>query len=222
MAADAIFTSKLRYGIATYLRPKLKIEDEGNKTLKELTILQNEMLRVITGKKLSDHETIESLRRKTKTMSVNQICIYHIMLETYGIVNLKSSPLLENMIRKRPSEKIETLRNAKMLQIPVNQGRNNAFDFYAASAWNQFQKWLIDTNIKQTPRRQHSLREECALRKGLGIKCCCGNNYCKNVNQTRPLTEKELMLKQQKDDDRALKHFKKQLKEWIWNEIPQD
>ena len=52
MAADAIFTSKLRYGIATYLRPKLKIEDEGNKTLKELTILQNEMLRVITGKKL--------------------------------------------------------------------------------------------------------------------------------------------------------------------------
>ena len=71
--------------MATYLRPKLKIEDEGNKTLKELTILQNEMLRVITGKKLSDHETIESLRRKTKTMSVNQICIYHIMLETYGL-----------------------------------------------------------------------------------------------------------------------------------------
>ena len=100
MAADAIFTSKLRYGIATYMRPKLKIEDEGNKTLKELTILQNEMLRVITGKKLSDHETLENLRRKTKTMSVNQICIYHIMLETYGIVNLKSSPVLENMIKK--------------------------------------------------------------------------------------------------------------------------
>ena len=50
MAADAIFTSKLRYGIATYLRPKLKIEDESNKTLKELTVLQNVMLRVITGK----------------------------------------------------------------------------------------------------------------------------------------------------------------------------
>ena len=125
-------------------------------------------------------------------------------------------------VNSSPDHYSPTSRNAKMLQIPVNQGRNNAFDFYAASAWNQFQKWLIDTNIKQTPRRQHSLREECALRKGLGIKCCCGNNYCKNVNQTRPLTEKELMLKQQKVDDRALKHFKKQLKEWIWNEIPQD
>ena len=222
MAADAIFTSKLRYGIATYLRPKLKIEDEGNKTLKELTILQNEMLRVITGKKLSDHATIESLRRKTKTMSVNQICIYHIMLETYGIVNLKSSPLLENMIRKRPSEKIETLRNAKMLQIPVNQGRNNAFNFYAASAWNQFQKWLIDENINQTTRRQHSLQEECALRTGLGIKCCCDNNFCKNVKRTRPLTEKEFMLQQRKVEERALTQFKKQLKEWILNEIPQD
>ena len=53
MAADAIFTSKLRYGIATYMRPKLKIEDEGNKTLKELTILQNEMLRVIMTNSVS-------------------------------------------------------------------------------------------------------------------------------------------------------------------------
>ena len=222
MAADAIFTSKLRYGIATYLRPKLKIEDESNKTLKELTVLQNEMLRVITGKKLSDHETIESLRRNTKTMSVNQICIYHIMLETYGIVNLKSSPVLENMIKKSPNEKIETLRNAKMLQIPVNQGRNNAFNFYAASAWNQFQKWLIDENNKQTPRRQQSLREECVLRSGLGLKCCCHNNFCRNVARTRPMTEKEIMLKQRKVEVRALKQFKKQLKKWILREIPQD
>ena len=222
MAADAIFTSKLRYGIATYLRPKLKIEDESNKTLKELTVLQNEMLRVITGKKLSDHETIESLRRNTKTMSVNQICIYHIMLETYGIVNLKSSPVLENMIKKSPNEKIETLRNAKMLQIPVNQGRNNAFNFYAASAWNQFQKWLIDENNKQTPRRQQSLREECVLRSGLGLKCCCLNNFCRNVARTRPMTEKEIMLKQRKVEVRALKQFKKQLKKWISREIPQD
>ena len=180
------------------------------------------MLRVITGKKLSDHETIESLRRNTKTMSVNQICIYHIMLETYGIVNLKSSPVLENMIKKSPNEKLETLRNAKMLQIPVNQGRNNAFNFYAASAWNQFQKWLIDENNKQTPRRQQSLREECVLRSGLGLKCCCHNNFCRNVARTRPMTEKEIMLKQRKVEVRALKQFKKQLKKWISREIPQD
>ena len=50
MAAEAIFTSKLRYGIATYLRPKLRQNEEGNKTLKELTVLQNDMLRVISGK----------------------------------------------------------------------------------------------------------------------------------------------------------------------------
>ena len=95
MAAEAIFTSKIRYGIATYLRPKLQAEDESNHILKELTTLQNDMLRVITGKKLSDHESIANLRRTTGTMSVTQICVYHIMLETYGIVNLNSSPVLK-------------------------------------------------------------------------------------------------------------------------------
>ena len=144
------------------------------------------------------------------------------MLETYGIVYLKSSPVLENMIKKSPNDKTETLRNAKMLQIPVNQGRNNAFNFYAASAWNQFQKWLIEENKNKTPRRQHSLREECALRSGLGIKCCCHSKFCKNVTRTRPMTEKEIMLEQRKVEEKELKEFKKQLKEWILNEIPQD
>ena len=101
MAAEAIFTSKLRFGIATYLRPKIKRDDESNQNLNELTKIQNDMLRVITGKKLSDHVTLENLRRTTRTMSVNQLCIYHIMLETYGIVNLKSSTVLRKMLTKK-------------------------------------------------------------------------------------------------------------------------
>ena len=58
LAAEAIFTSKLRYGIASYLCPKLKDEPGSNATLKELTVIQNDMLRAITGKKLSDHKTL--------------------------------------------------------------------------------------------------------------------------------------------------------------------
>ena len=169
LAAEAIFTSKIRYGIATYLRPKLKAEDEGNQILKELTTLQNDMLRVITGKKLSDHETIANLRRKTGTMSVNQICIYHIMLETYGIVNLKSSTVLKDMmIRKIPKNKSAILRSEKienMLQIPMNEGRNNGFNFYATSAWNKYQNWQKQENSTQLASQQkHSMREECTLR----------------------------------------------------------
>ena len=48
--AEAIFTSLIRYGIAIYCKPKLTAQDPSNTTLKELTLLQNEMLRIITGK----------------------------------------------------------------------------------------------------------------------------------------------------------------------------
>lgn len=226
MAAEAIFTSKIRYGIATYLRPKLKAEDESNQILKELTTLQNDMLRVITGKKLSDHETIASLRRTTGTMSVNQICVYHIMLETYGIVNLKSSTVLEDMITKKiPKNKSAILRSAKdenMLQIPVNEGRNNAFNYYAAKAWNKYQDWRkIEVSKKLINQQKTSWIEECRLRIGLNLKCCCGN-FCKNVPLNRPLTDKEILLKKRKDDERALREFKREIKVWISQEIPQD
>ena len=69
--AEAIFTSLIRYGIAIYCKPKLTPQDPSNTTLKELTLLQNEMLRIITGKKRSDRVSIESLRKATETSNVN-------------------------------------------------------------------------------------------------------------------------------------------------------
>ena len=227
MAAEAIFTSKLRFGIATYLRPKIKRDDESNQNLNELTKIQNDMLRVITGKKLSDHVTLENLRRTTRTMSVNQLCIYHIMLETYGIVNLKSSTVLRKMLTKKYSENnAPVLRSSKkdeMLQIPPDEGRNNAFNFYAATAWNKFQTWLKNENRKKQDN-QHSItfEKECSLKLGLGLKCCCKSKFCKNVTLTRPRTEKEILLKQRKETERALKEFKRQIKVWILKDIPQD
>ena len=144
LAAEAIFTSKLRYGIASYLCPKLRDESGSNVILKELTVIQNDMLRAITGKKLSDHKTKESLRKETKTMSVNQIWVYHIMLETYGILKLDSSPTLKRILLEKkgnPNARLRSATNDEMLQIPVNENRKNAFNYYAASAWNAFQSW---------------------------------------------------------------------------------
>ena len=66
LVADAIFTSKVRYGIAIYCRPKLGDENEGNHVLNELKKLQNIMLRVIAGKKISDKVSSKKLREKFK------------------------------------------------------------------------------------------------------------------------------------------------------------
>ena len=235
MAAEAIFTSKLRYGIATYLRPKLRKNDEGNKTLKELTVLQNDMLRVITGKKLSDQATIESLRKKTRAMSVNQLCVYHIMIETFGIVTLNSSKVLGKMLEKRqPGTQGVVLRSAhneKSLHIPVNEGRNNPFNFYAASAWNQFHLWKYLKDLKEEEKRkasQQETEENQQLDSQQENSANSANSEhsvgeeCSNDVREIYHTEKEKLIHQRKTNERALKEFKRQIKVWILEEIPQD
>ena len=234
MAAEAIFTSKLRYGIATYLRPKLRQNDEGNKTLRELTVLQNDMLRVITGKKLSDQATIQSLREKTRAMSVNQICVYHIMIETFGIVNLNSSTVLKKMLtKKQPGKQGAVLRSAhneKSLHIPLNEGRNNPFNFYAASAWNQFHSWkhLREEKQRAASQQENSKRKECSTdvtEENQQLSSQQENSTRKecstDVTEKFP-TEKEKLILQRKKNERALKEFKREIKVWIREEIPQD
>ena len=96
--AEAIFTSNMRYGIALYCKPKLREEEPSNKTLRELTLLQNKMMRIITGKKTSDRISIESLRKTTGTTSVNHIAVYHILMETYNILCNGGSSALKKML----------------------------------------------------------------------------------------------------------------------------
>ena len=225
LAAEAIFTSKLRYGIASYLCPKLKDEQGSNGTLKELTVIQNDMLRAITGKKLSDHKTKESLRRETKSMSVNQICVYHIMLETYGILKLDSSPTLKKLLLEKqgnPNARLRSARNDEMLQIPVNENRNNAFNYYAASAWNEFQSWKEKSGSEIERTNSDMVANECLLKRGLGLECdCIRKQDCIDASK-RELTEKEKFLRKRRERARSAKRFKKELKVWILEKIPQE
>ena len=57
-----------------------------------------------------------------------------------------------------------------MLQIPMNEGRNNGFNFYATSAWNKYQNWQKQENSTQLASQQkHSMREECTLRSAQAL-----------------------------------------------------
>ena len=66
--AEAIFSSKLRYGISIYLKPRLSDEDELSKDLNRLQVLQNDMLRVIIGKRRSQHVNMKELREEMRIM----------------------------------------------------------------------------------------------------------------------------------------------------------
>ena len=79
--SEAIFNSKIRYGIAAYITPIFERQDLKHKKLSsnasDLQILQNDMLRLILGLKQKDHINMQQVREKIKMFSVNQMAIYY-------------------------------------------------------------------------------------------------------------------------------------------------
>ena len=87
--AEAIFNTKLRYGISLYLNPIFEEEDLKMKKLSEnatkLQVLQNDMLRVILGIDIRKHVNMKKVRENIKMMSINQLSCYHTLLEAYNM-----------------------------------------------------------------------------------------------------------------------------------------
>ena len=66
MIAEAIFNSKIRYGISVYLTPVFEEEDLKCEKLPKntniLQTLQNQMIRVIYGMKRQNHINMKNIR----------------------------------------------------------------------------------------------------------------------------------------------------------------
>ena len=109
-----------------------------------------------------------------------------------------------------------------MVQIPVNENRKNAFNYYAASAWNAFQSWKEKTGSVLEHSNSEKFANECILKRGLGLECdCIMQKNCPGAT-ARVLTEKEKFLRKRNDRAKSAKRFKKELKVWIREEIPQE
>ena len=71
--ADSIWVSKLRYGLQLYSEVRTSNEQPTSQIMKELQKSQNKLLRVLTGKKVSDRIKIDEMLKSLQMMSVNQI-----------------------------------------------------------------------------------------------------------------------------------------------------
>ena len=74
--AEAIFTSKIRYGIAVYSSPRLEEDEAENSDIQKIQVLQNDMLRLINGHTRAEQVNMKSLREELMTLSVNQLACY--------------------------------------------------------------------------------------------------------------------------------------------------
>ena len=117
--AEAVFNGKIRYSIAVYLSPVFEEEDLKMKKLPRntylLQTLQNKMMRVIFGFKEHNHINMKNIREKFKIMSVNQMSIYHTILETYNILRNTASEQIQSKwidTEKKYSLRVESSREA--------------------------------------------------------------------------------------------------------------
>ena len=112
--AEALFNSKCRYGIAVYLTPVYDEEDLKMEMLppetEKLQTLQNSMLRTIYGLPPSQHTNMKKLRLSLKMMSINQMSVYHTLIETYNVIRNSSSEHLKEKLLPKADNKGYGLR----------------------------------------------------------------------------------------------------------------
>ena len=199
--AEGIFTSKLRYGIGLYCKPRLEKTDKSNRVLKDVTILQNDMLRVITHCKKRRDRSVAELRKKTGTLSVNQLCCYHILIEAYSILTNKSSEFIHNKWKGDPAKQVRAPRSEHLnkyihtVKVPMKQTPNkNGFLYFGAELWN-----MLPPHLKKL--QQDTQERPC---------------------EDTSLSDKEERIRRQQGMRKNAEKFKKSIKTWIMENIPAD
>ena len=138
LVADAIFNSRIRYGIAVFYKPRLTQEEETCTIQEPLQVLQNDMIRELFGHRRKDRINVQKLRDELKMLSVNQLACYHVLLETFNILKKNSSPQIEAKIR--PKENINyQMRSFKKGDLKIIDKPKKTclgFTYVSAKLWN--------------------------------------------------------------------------------------
>jgi hypothetical protein len=103
IVGEALFNSKIRYGIAVYGGVRLEESESVHHYMQQLQIMQNKMMRVILKKRLADHIPVRKLLEETGFLSVNQMSVQHVLNETFKIVRYDTVPYISKLFQKQES-----------------------------------------------------------------------------------------------------------------------
>ena len=147
MVAESIFNSKIRYAIALYLNPVVDKEEIKTRKLSsdayKLQVLQNKMLRMVFGYRIQDKVNMEKLREKIKMFSVNQMNIYHVLIEAFNVINYGSADKIQEKWLLN-NERVYSNRRKEDVKIPrVDHTSCQGFSWHGAKLWNS-----LPENIK--------------------------------------------------------------------------
>ena len=152
--AESIVNSVLRYGIAVYINPVYETEDLKERKLpgntRELQTLQNNMIRVVLGYKRSQHINMERTRTKINMMSVNQMAIYHTLLEAFNVVRKTSSEQIKDKWQQTNGGRYSLRRmDANDLKVPEKpKVRCTGFSYNGSKLWNYLPDHIRKTTLR--------------------------------------------------------------------------
>ena len=134
---EALFNSKIRYGIAAYSTVRQNENEAKNSQMQRLQVLQNCMMRIILGHKKSDCVSVHAMLQKTGFLSINQLATYHMLQEMFSILNQHSVPNLVREMIKVKNEFHHTRQNEQeMLRLPLYKKKNRNFTLQGIKLWN--------------------------------------------------------------------------------------
>ena len=110
------------------------------------------MLRTVFGFRKTQHVNMENVRSEFKIMSVNQMCVYHTLVEANNVVKNSSS----EKIKMKWDTKLETkysLRSTdeKLLKVPDKPtSKCTGFSYSGAKLYNLLPRNIRDTSNSTT------------------------------------------------------------------------
>ena len=122
---------------------------------KNTTVLQttqNNMIRVILGLKKEKHINMMLIREKIQMFSINQICVYHTLLEAYNIMRMSASEQIRLKWTDTNDKKyiLRSITNddLKIPEKPVAKCLN--FTYNGAKLFNMPPKKIRETQNQKT------------------------------------------------------------------------
>jgi hypothetical protein len=112
---------------------------------KELQVVQNSMVRVILGLNRANHVNMKEQRVKIKMLSVNQMAVYHTIMEAYNITNKNASDQLQKKLNMHEGKHSERSAANNDLYVPENPRKKCiGFSYIGPKLYNMLPKNVKD------------------------------------------------------------------------------
>ena len=151
---DGLFTSKIRYGLQLYGKVRRKDADPTSEIFKDIQIIQNNLMRYITGKKLSDKISIKQLLEDTNSLSINQMNAQIKLAEVWKSLNIQNYPL--KVKRKEASDNMvltRAVKNGFLVESGKKELTQNTCISDAIKLWNNAPREVQEANSLLSAKR---------------------------------------------------------------------